>query len=100
MTLKITVPKSRPALTLSTDIEPDVALILEHYPGIGEKIRQTWGSIELQIYLTKVIIDELGGRQGFPPPIASAMLRIYTDHSKLPNQMVKVLTQLSTRSPG
>ena len=83
MTLKIAVPKSRPALILPAEIRPDVALILEHYPSIGEKIRQTWGSIELQRYLTNIIIDERGGRQGFPPAIASAMLRIYTDHSKL-----------------
>ena len=83
VTLKISVPQSRPAPALPTDIAPDVALILEHYPGIGEKIRQTWGSIELQRYLTRIIIDERGGRQGFPPPVASAMLRIYTDHSKL-----------------
>lgn len=83
MTLKITLPKSRPAPELPAGIDPDVALIHQHHPHIAEKIMQTWGSVELQRYLTQIAIDERGGRQGFSPPVAAAFLRIYTDHSKL-----------------
>lgn len=83
MTVKMAVPKPRTVETLPEGIDPGIGLILESYPHIGNKIIQTWGSIELQRYLTKLIIDERGDRQGFPPPIASALLRIYDDHSKL-----------------
>jgi len=62
----------------------DIYLMQDQYPHISEKIRQlSWGSIELQHFLTTIIFDERGGRQGFPNAIASALLRIYDAHNKL-----------------
>ncbi len=62
----------------------DISLIQEKFPHIGIKIKQLpWGSAELQKFLTTIIFDERGGRQGFPNTIASALLRIYDVHSKL-----------------
>ena len=61
----------------------DISLILEHFPNIGQKINQLWGSDDLHNYLGSVIFDERGGRQGFPENIASALFRIYEGHKSL-----------------
>jgi len=58
-------------------------LIQEHFPKIGEKISLMWGTVGLQDYLSKTIFDERGGRQGFPMPVVSAMMRLYEYHSSL-----------------
>jgi hypothetical protein len=83
MTLKISIPKALPPPELPAWILPDVAIIREKYPRIGEKISLLWGSIELQKYLNNLIFDERGDREGFPPSTAAAILRILKDHGKL-----------------
>lgn len=83
MNLKIAVPKARPAPQVPAEVASDVGLIIEKYPRIGERILLLWGSSELQNYLNNLILDERGDRQGFPPTVASAILRIYAEHSKL-----------------
>jgi hypothetical protein len=42
-----------------------------------------WGSVLLQEYLSKTIFDERGGRQGFPLPVVSALMRISEYHGTL-----------------
>jgi hypothetical protein len=64
-------------------VAPEISLIQERFPKIGEKIAQLWGSAGLQEYLSKTIFDERGGRQGFPMPIVTALMRIYEYHSTL-----------------
>ena len=61
----------------------DVAVIQEHYPNIGARIAQLWGSSDLNTYLGTVIFDERGGRQGFAEPTASALFRVYEEHMAL-----------------
>jgi hypothetical protein len=83
MILKIAIPKALPTPEAPPEIASDISLIVEKYARIGDRITLLWGSAELQTYLNNLILDERGGREGFPPPIASAILRIYTAHSKL-----------------
>ena len=83
MALKIAVPKPRPRPTLPPDAAPDVLLVVDKFPRIGDKILLMWGAIELQKYLCDLIVDQRGDRQGFPPEIGAALLRIYREHSKL-----------------
>jgi hypothetical protein len=83
MTLKISVPKPPPAPTLPADIAPDVAVIQEKYPRIGNRIALLWGSAELQKFLNELIFDARGDRQGFPPDAAEILLRIHRYHGKL-----------------
>lgn len=83
MTLKITVPKRPPAPVLPAHIGPDVAVILEKHPRIGDKIALMWGSAELQKYLNDLIFDHRGDRQGFPPATAEVLLRIHRYHGTL-----------------
>src|SRR5512144_2171883 len=87
MAIKITIPKPRPNSTpqggFPARAASDLALVAAQFSRIGEKISLMWGSIELQQYLSGLIIDDRGGRQGFPPQIAAALARIYDEHGKL-----------------
>ena len=84
MTLKISVPKGPPPPTeLPPGVQADVLRILEFYPRIGERIALLWGSAELQKYLNELIFDKRGGREGFPPHIASIILRLHKEHDMI-----------------
>ena len=83
MAIKIATPKAPTAPALPPDIAPDFALIQEDFPKIGEKITLMWGAVVLQQYLSKIIFDERGGRQGFPMPVVSALMRLYEYHGTL-----------------
>jgi hypothetical protein len=81
--LKISIPKPLPHPELPANVQPDVSLVREHYPKIGERILLLWGSAELQKYLNDLIFDERGDRAGFPTPIAVAIMRLLKEHGKL-----------------
>jgi hypothetical protein len=87
MAIKITTPKPRAATALpagmTAEAAADISLITEKFARISDKILLMWGSIELQQFLSGLIFDDRGGRQGFPPPIAAALVRIHGEHSKL-----------------
>jgi hypothetical protein len=83
MTVNIVSPKVPPAPILPPDIALDFSLVQKQFPKIGEKMSLMWGTVVLQDYLNKIIFDERGGRQGFPMPIVSALMRLYEYHSKL-----------------
>ncbi len=83
MALNIVVPKAPPAPALPRGIASDYSAIQEQYPSISAKIAQMWGSVTLQDYLNKIIIDDRGGRQGFPVSILSALMRLYEYHGSL-----------------
>lgn len=83
MALKIATPKTPSAPLLPPDLAADFSLVQEQFPKIGEKITLMWGSVVLQEYLTKIIFDERGGRQGFPMPVVSALMRLHEYHGTL-----------------
>ena len=49
-------------------------LVKHKYPRIYERIEATWGSIELDTYFDRLIIDDRGNRNGFPKEILNALL--------------------------
>ncbi len=83
MAIKIVVPKAPRAPALPPDIAPSFTLVQDQFPKISEKITLMWGSVLLQQYLSKIIFDERGGRQGFPEQIVSALMRLYEYHGSL-----------------
>jgi hypothetical protein len=83
MTINIVSPKKPSAPALPLGIASDFSLVQERFPKLGEKILLMWGTSSLQTYLSKTIFDERGGRQGFPLPIVSALMRLYEYHEKL-----------------
>lgn len=83
MAIKIVVPKAPVAPALPAAVAGNVSLIREQYPKIGDKIAVMWGSVELHKYLSEIIFDARGGRQGFPAPVISALLQVFEQHSAL-----------------
>lgn len=71
------------ASSFNAEISHDISLVQELYPRIGEKIKQLWGTIDLNHYLTSIIFDDRGGRQGFPEHVANALFRVYENHGSL-----------------
>ncbi len=75
------------------DIAQDISLIGASRPYISAKILQLWGTADLTQYLSSVVFDERGGRQGFTEPTASALFRVYyyyqshTRNNKNPNDI-------------
>jgi len=56
----------------------------QQYPLIFEKIMIMWDSAEFDSYLNKFMLDKREHpRQGFPPAVASEILRLSMLHSEL-----------------
>ena len=84
MDIKISVPKAPPPPPkMPTGLPPHLSIIWEQYPRIGEKISMMWGYAELQTYLGTIILDERGGRAGFPKPVLAALMEVQSRHAKL-----------------
>jgi hypothetical protein len=83
MDIKISIPKAPTAPVIPTGVPPHLSIIWEQFPRIGEKISLMWGYIELQKYLSSIILDERGGRDGFPKPVLAALVEIHRRHAKI-----------------
>ncbi len=64
-------------------LPPHLSIIWEQYPRIGEKISVMWGYVELQNYLSTIILDERGDRQGFPKSVLAALMEVHQRHAKM-----------------
>lgn len=64
-------------------IKDNINFIREIYPRIAEAIELTWGTMECDAYLNKLILDERGDRQGFPVAVLGALLQLSMAHSEL-----------------
>ncbi len=82
MAINIVNPKVQQPV-LPSGLVPDYSLLQQHFPKVAEKIALMWGKRGLQEYLSKTIFDDRGGRQGFPMPIVSALMRLFEYHSTL-----------------
>ncbi|HTN94214.1 MAG TPA: hypothetical protein VMJ33_06525 [Gallionella sp.] len=84
MDIKISVPKAPPpAIAMPPELPAHLSIVWEQFPRIGEKISLMWGYIELQEYLSTIILDQRGGRLGFPKPVLAALLEIHRRHAKV-----------------
>lgn len=55
----------------------------QQFPHILDKIMIMWDSSEFDSYLNKFMLDQRShARQGFPPEVASEILRLSMIHSK------------------
>jgi hypothetical protein len=71
VTRKPTPPAPRP--------EP-FPIVAQAYPRIAERLKQLWGTPQCDRYLDDLLIDSRGNRQGFPPPVVSALLTLSEEH--------------------
>ena len=59
----------------------DFELLKDRFPRISNRLTEIWGSKECREELIKLITDTRNGtRQGFPPDIAAAIIRILSMH--------------------
>jgi hypothetical protein len=78
MKIKIPVPQGpAPAIAMPAGLPLHLSIIWEQHPRIGEKISLMWGYVELQNYLSTIILDERGDRQGFPKPVLAALMEVH-----------------------
>lgn len=62
--------------------KPDPWAIIERaFPRIAAAIRDQWGRRALDDYFSKLVVDDRGGRQGFPPDVLSAIMEISRLHA-------------------
>lgn len=47
---------------------------------IAVKLRISWGTYECEGYLKKLIVDERGDREGFPPEVFRAIIKLSNGH--------------------
>ncbi|WP_373976402.1 ankyrin repeat domain-containing protein [Chitinibacter sp. SCUT-21] len=52
----------------------------ESYPRILEQIIAVWGTDHFERIISSLAVDERGGRQGFPPDVASEIFSLYRLH--------------------
>jgi hypothetical protein len=97
MAINIVTPKAPSAPALPAELKPSFDLIQEKFPKIAEKLSLMWGSAVLQDYLSKTIFDERGGRQGFPMPVVSALMRLHEYHDTLIPKVVSTDTWANTK---
>jgi hypothetical protein len=61
---------------------PDPWPIVERsFPRIAAIIREQWGKRWLDDYFAKLVIDERGGRQGFPADVLAAIMEVARLHA-------------------
>lgn len=56
-------------------------IIATGFPHIAETIRAQWGTPRLDQYFSGLVIDDRGGRAGFPPDVLAAILEVARLHA-------------------
>lgn len=56
-------------------------IIEQRFPRIAATIRERWGKRALDDYFGKLVIDDRGGRQGFPPEVLAAIMEVARLHA-------------------
>jgi len=76
----ISEPESQEDFATRNDPTHALSVIQQHFERIAQSINQFWGSEHFDSYIEKLLIDERGSRQGFPPEVAEALLRLSRLH--------------------
>jgi hypothetical protein len=56
-------------------------IVEQNFPRIAAYIREHWGKRALDDYFSKLVIDERGGRQGFPMDVLWAIMEVARLHA-------------------
>jgi hypothetical protein len=59
-------------------MDMDESAIEEKFPRIAQALCELWGKPEYAPYLSSLVFDERGGRQGFPPDVSSELFMLYS----------------------
>ena len=66
---------------LATDNFPEA--IAQNFPHILARLADLWGSAALDAYLDGLMLDDRGGRHGFPPDVGMEIFRPISLHASL-----------------
>ena len=66
---------------LAADNFPEA--IAQRFPHILARLADLWGSAALDAYLDGLMLDDRGGRQGFPPGVGTEIFRLIALHASL-----------------
>ncbi len=66
---------------LAADNFPEA--IAQRFPHILARLADLWGSAALDAYLDGLMLDDRGGRQGFPPDVGTEIFRLISLHASL-----------------
>ena len=64
--------------------ERKLDIIEKKYPKIANTIRISWGTAEGKEYLESLIIDNRGGRTGFPFEVMLALMELESEYKLFP----------------
>jgi hypothetical protein len=53
------------------------------YIRIFNRIMELWETVELEEYLSELMVDKRGGRQGFPPDVLNDILTLSRIHGRI-----------------
>lgn len=59
-----------------------VAMLKALFPRIHDRLGATWGTGQCESYLDRLILDDRGDRDGFPPEVLTALLVLQRVHTK------------------
>ena len=70
--------------TMKNDIEYYLdALKFFGYAKIADKISLLWGTPELGVYMSDLMIMDRNNRQGFKPEVFDVLMKIFSLHNKI-----------------
>ena len=74
------VDRKTPSQSEKQRFDEASAILKKAFPRIHEKFVSLWGTGEGETFLDKLIMDDRGGRQGFPPSVMGALLILQRVH--------------------
>ncbi len=63
--------------TIGSNGEPCLSAIEEKFPRIAKALSELWGKEGYSAYVSSLVFDERGGRQGFPPDVSMELFTLY-----------------------
>ena len=59
---------------------PPLQIIRDSYPRIAKAIELMWGTQEMDLYFSRLVMNDRDDRAGFPPTVLAAILKLSADH--------------------
>jgi hypothetical protein len=69
---------TNPTSPISDD--PNATLLESRFPRVASAIQLLWSNPEMDTYFAKLVVDDRGDREGFPPEVISDLMFLATLH--------------------
>jgi uncharacterized protein len=80
----------RTASNMAPDMLIHLSTLEARFPRVASAIQLLWGYPEMDTYFAKLVVDDRGDREGFPPDVMSDIMLLASMHQSLypPKQML------------